>query len=208
MLLFNKKHLVAGILGTWLVGMGRYWDDDKASQLQHLGLGSVIYIFVLAAFIWLILLPFKITGWKYFTVLTFIALTSFPAIFYAIPVERFFSVEVANKMNVWFLAIVATWRLLLLYYFLKRFTLLRNGYIITVTLMPICLIISTLTVLNLHNVVFQIMGGMRETTAHDSSYFILMILTGVSMLLTLPLIGLYLSAIYDRRKALKTQHQP
>ncbi|RYD79602.1 MAG: hypothetical protein EOP53_09395 [Sphingobacteriales bacterium] len=172
MLLFNKKHLLFGIIGTWLVGMGRYWDDDKASLLQHLGLGSVIYIFILAAFIWLIVLPFKIAHWNYLTVLTFISLTSFPAILYAIPVERFLSVEIANNMNVWFLAIVAIWRLMLLHYFLKRFTLLPNGNIVTVTLMPICLIISTLTLLNVHKVVFQIMGGIRETSAHDASYLV------------------------------------
>ena len=65
MLEFNDKHLFAGIIGTWVVGIGRYWDDTKASLLQHLGLGSVIYIFVLAGFIWLILLPFKIEKWFY-----------------------------------------------------------------------------------------------------------------------------------------------
>ena len=90
MLQFNKKHFIAGLIGTWIVGMGRYWDDGGASLLQHVGLGSVIYIFVLAAFIWLIVKPFRVDNWNYFTVVTFIALTSFPAIFYAIPVERFF----------------------------------------------------------------------------------------------------------------------
>src|SRR5690554_2060939 len=110
MLQFSKSHFIAGLIGTWIVGMGRYWDDSGASLLQHLGLGSVIYIFVLAGFIWLILKPFQVDNWNYFTVLTFIGLTSFPAIFYAIPVELYFSIETANSMNVWFLAIVAAWR--------------------------------------------------------------------------------------------------
>lgn len=200
MLQFNNKHLIAGILGTWIVGMGRYWDDEKASLLQHLGFGSVIYIFALALFIWLILLPFKIEKWSYRIVLTFIALTSFPAIFYAIPVERFFSISTANTMNVWFLAIVALWRLCLLYYFLKHFTKLSTGNIITVTFMPICLIISVLTMLNLHNVVFQIMGGIRNPSPHDSSYLILMILTVVSMILAIPLLIAYGIGIYNSRR--------
>lgn len=200
MLQFNNKHLVAGVFGTWIVGMGRYWDDEKASLLQHLGFGSVIYIFALALFIWLILLPFKIEKWSYRIVLTFIALTSFPAIFYAIPVERFFSISTANTMNVWFLAIVALWRLCLLYYFLKHFTKLSTGNIITVTFMPICLIISVLTMLNLHNVVFQIMGGIRNPSPHDSSYLILMILTVVSMILAIPLLIAYGIGIYNSRK--------
>jgi hypothetical protein len=200
MLEFNNKHLLAGIIGTWIVGIGRYWDDSKASILQHLGLGSVIYIFVLAAFIWLIILPFKIETWSYKTVLTFIALTSFPAVFYAIPVERFFSISTANKMNVWFLAIVALWRLCLLYYFLKHFTKLSAGNIMTVTFMPICLIISALTLLNLHNVVFEIMGGIRNPSPHDSSHAVLMLLTGISMILAIPLLVAYIVGITDSRR--------
>src|SRR5215211_6002255 len=85
---FNWRHFIIGLIGTWIVGIGRYWDDEGASRLQHLGLGSVIYIFLLAIFIWLIIKPFFVKNWNYFTVLTFISLTSFPAILYAIPVER------------------------------------------------------------------------------------------------------------------------
>jgi hypothetical protein len=203
MLHFNKTNLLVGLIGTWIVGMGRYWDDKGASLLQHLGLGSVIYIFVLAGFIWLILKPFFISNWNYFTVLTFISLTSFPAIFYAIPVERFFTVETANTMNVWFLAIVAAWRLGLLYYFLKHYTGLGPGNILTVTLLPICLIISVLTILNLHRVVFQIMGGIRDPTPHDSSYLVLMVLTGFSVFLTPVLLIAYSLGIYDRYKMRK-----
>ncbi len=200
MLKFKIKHFYVGLIGTWLVGMGRYWDDSRANLLQHLGLGSVIYIFLLALFIWLILIPFKIEKWNYFIVLTFIGFTSFPAIFYAIPVEKFLSIETSNTINVWFLAIVAAWRLALLYYFLKHFTKLSIGNIITVTLMPICIIISVLTILNLHRVVFNIMGGMRNPSPHDGSYMVLMLLTGVSSILSIPLLIAYLGGIYNSRK--------
>jgi Yip1 domain len=184
MLQFESKHLVVGIIGTWVVGMGRYWDEKNSSFLQNLGLGSVIYIFLLAAFIWIILKPFFIKELSYFTVLTFISLTSFPAIFYAIPVERFFLVSTANSMNAWFLGIVAIWRFCLLYSFLKKFTQLSVSNIFTVTFMPICLIISVLTALNLHRVVFNIMSGIRNPSPHDSSYLILNFLTVISALLT------------------------
>jgi len=197
---FNKNYFIIGLSGTWVVGMGRYWDDKGASLLQHLGFGSVIYIFILASFIWLILKPFFIDNWNYFTVLTFISLTSFPAILYAIPVERFFSIQVANTMNVWFLAIVAIWRLALLYYFLKHFTKLGPGDILTVTLMPICLIISVLTMLNLHKVVFNVMSGIRNASPHDSSYLVLMLLTGLSVILTPILLIAYAVGIYERYK--------
>jgi hypothetical protein len=191
MVQLGNKHFIAGLAGTWLVGIGRYWDDSKASMLQHTGMGSVIYIFVLSLFIWLIIKPFGIHRWKYSTVLTFISLTSFPAIFYAIPVERFFTIETANTFNVWFLAVVAAWRLALLFYFLRQFTQLPGWNILTVTLMPICLIITSLTVLNLHHVVFEIMGGLRDPSPHASSYLILQLLTGISALICIPLVVMY-----------------
>lgn len=203
MLQFNSKHFLMGLIGTWIVGMGRYWDDPGASLLQYLGLGSVIYIFVLAVFIWGIILPFKIKDWTYFRVVTFIGLTSFPAIFYAIPVEQFMSIKTANTINVWFLAIVAAWRLALLFYFLKHFTKLSTNYVLTVTLMPICLIIASLTALNLHRVVFNIMGGVRNPTPHDGAYMVLLFLTGISVILSLPLVLAYCLGIYKRRKELK-----
>lgn len=200
MLAFNSKHLIAGFIGTWIVGMGRYWDDARASLLQHLGVGSVIYVFVLAGFIWLILLPFKIDHWIYKTVLTFITLTSFPAIIYAIPVEKFFSASDANGLNAWFLAIVAFWRLYLLYYFLKHFTKMSTGNILVVTFMPMCLIVSLLTIFNLHHVVFDLMGGIREPSPHDRSYAVLILLTGLSVILVLPLIIAYGIGIYNYRR--------
>jgi Yip1 domain len=203
MLQFNRKHFTAGLIGTWIAGIGRYWDDENASLLQHFGLGSVIYIFLLALFIWLILKPFLIDSWTYFTVLTFISLTSFPAIFYAIPVERYFSLETANSMNVWFLVIVASWRLGLLYYFLKKFTGLSGGNIVALTLLPVCLIITTLTILNLHRVVFELMGGFRSQTPHDSAYGVLMLLTVVSAILTIPLLVIYGVGICESRKQKK-----
>jgi hypothetical protein len=203
MLNFSKKHFIAGLLGTWIVGMGRYWDDSEANLLQHLGLGSVIYIFVLAFIIWIIVKPFLIEGWNYFIVLTFISLTSFPAIFYAIPVEQFVTMELANTINVWFLAIVAAWRLILLFYFIYQFTRLSVINILTITLMPICLIISVLTALNLHRVVFNIMGGIRNPTSHDSTYGVLVLLTMVSIILIGPLLISYAAGIYNRRNKLK-----
>jgi Yip1 domain len=200
---FNRSHFITGLFGTWIVGMGRYWDDKGASLMQHLGFGSIIYIFILAGFIWLILKPFFIDKWNYFTVLTFISLTSFPAILYAIPVELFFNVQTANTMNVWFLTIVAGWRLGLLYYFLNHFTGLSAGNILTVTLMPICLIITVLTMLNLHRVVFNMMSGIRSPSPHDSSYFVLMLLTGISAIMTPILLIAYGVGIYERYKARK-----
>ncbi len=69
---FGWQHLVFGLVCTWLVGIGRYWDNPRADFLQHLGIGSVVYIFVLSLFLWLTVLPLKTKDWTYFKVLTFV----------------------------------------------------------------------------------------------------------------------------------------
>ena len=205
MLEFTPRHFLAGLLGTWIVGMGRYWDDPGASLLQHLGLGSVIYIFVLSALIWLLVLPFRVEGWRYDRVLTFVSLTSFPAILYAIPVERFVSMKVAIEMNVWFLAVVALWRLALLLYFLRVFTRLWIIDIVTLTLLPVCGIIAALTALNLHRVVFDTMGGLHETSPHDGAYLVLFFLTLIATVLVIPLLIAYRVGIYRRMKQIRNE---
>jgi hypothetical protein len=190
---FGNRHLFIGIIATWLVGIGRWWDDPKASLLQHLGLGSVIYIFVLSLFIYLIVLPFRPPAWNYKTLLIFISLTSFPAALYAIPVERFMSMSNAAYRNVKFLIIVAVYRIALLVFFLSRFTRLKGIYVITLTLLPVCLIIVMLTVLNLERAVFNIIGGVRDETSHDRAYAILNGLTFFSLIL-LPLLIIFYAA--------------
>jgi len=207
LLQLNSKHLIVGLLGTWLVGMGRYWDDPGAHILQHLGLGSVIYIFGMSLFIWIVIKPYFVDNWSYITVLTFVSLTSFPAAFYAIPVERFFAMKIAAEINVWFLAIVAAWRLALLFYFLIRFTRLGFGYILVGTLLPVCIIIVALSMLNLERAVFDIMGGIRDSTSNDRAYGVLILLTAVSMMAALPLLVGYIIAIYNRWNAEKAKRQ-
>lgn len=186
------KHLTLGIFCTWLVGMGRYWDNPRVSLLQHLGIGSVVYIFVLALLLWLIAWPLKPRDWSYFRVLAFVSLVSPPAILYAIPVERAFELGVANSINAWFLAIVAGWRVALLIFFLKRLGELERASVITATLLPLTLIVVTLTVLNLERVVFDFMGGFRDRSPNDGAYGILFALSLLAFLLFIPLLPYYI----------------
>jgi hypothetical protein len=200
MLLFDYRHFIAGLIGTWLVGIGRYWDDPGAKLLQQLGLGSVIYIFCLSAFIWLIILPFKVEKWSYFRVLTFISLTSFPAILYAIPVERLFSNQAAAQMNVLFLAGVAAWRLCLLFMFMRKYCQFPSHLVSSVALLPVCLIVNVLSILNLERAVFELIGGLRENTANDNAYFVLLVITVISYILVLPVLAIYIYEIIDRSR--------
>ena len=194
----NRKHLILGLVCTWLVGVGRWWDDPGANILQHLGLGSVIYIFVLAALLWLIILPLKPKDWSYLHVLTFVSLTAPPAILYAIPVERFFRLEMARTLNVWFLGVVALWRVALFFFYLKRHARLHAFAIAVAGLLPLTLVVVTLTVLNLERVVFNIMGGLRENagTANDEAYGVLIGLSSLSIITFVPLIVIYVFLVF------------
>src|SRR5512132_3790754 len=90
---FTSKHLAFGLLCTWIVGVGRYWDNPRVQLLQHLGIGSIAYVFILSLFLWLIVWPLRPRNWSYFRVLVFVSLVSPPAILYALPVEKFYSLD-------------------------------------------------------------------------------------------------------------------
>lgn len=194
-------YLAFGISATWLSGVGRYWDNPKAELWQYLGLGSVAYIFILSLILWLIILPLKPMNWSYKNVLLFVSLTAPPAILYAIPVERFMSLASAQRANVWFLAIVALWRVALLFKYLKNVAGLSGMCVLVATLLPLTLIVTALTALNLEHVVFKIMAGLEdhERSANDAAYTILILITTVSIFASPVLLGLYGWFVYKRR---------
>ena len=188
----GSSHLAFGLLATWIVGIGRWWDDPEAHLLQHLGLGSLTYVFVLAFVLWLLTKPLGPQNWSYRSVLTFVTLTSPPAILYAIPVERFLDLTTARLINVWFLAFVALWRVGLLVFYLRRSARLPWYSVLVATLLPITIVVTALTALNLERAVFDVMGGLREEgTAGDSAYGVLVGLTLLSTILVGPLLLAY-----------------
>jgi hypothetical protein len=195
---FSPNDLALGLFVTWLVGMGRYWDDPGAMLFQHLGLGSLVYIFVLSFFIYLLLLPFRIEGWDFLNLLTFISFTSMPAALYAIPVERFIDINTAASMNAWFLAIVAMWRVALLIFYLNVFAQLKFGAILVAVLLPLTLIVTALSSLNLERAVFELMGGLREQTSNDSAYATVLLLTMLSWLALIPALLGYIFIVFSR----------
>ncbi len=164
--------LTVGLLFTWLAGSGRYWDNPKAYWWQILGLGSLGYVFLLSLFIWMLLAPLRPERWRYRNVLLFVSLTSPPAILYAIPVERFMGADAARSVNAWFLAVVALWRVALFACFLARVARLKTFAIVVGTLLPLTLIVVLLAVLNLEHVVFNLMGGINESSRspNDAAY--------------------------------------
>ncbi len=167
-----------GLLSTWIVGMGRYWDDSRADWYQKLGTGSVVYVFVLAVILWVLAKPVSPASVRVGRVLAFVSMTSAPAILYAVPVEMWVSLAVANRINLWFLATVALWRLLLLRHFFRHGCGMGQGVAALCTLTPVAAIAAILVNLNLHHVVFDLMGGLREAdkSSQDAAYGLLFVI--------------------------------
>jgi hypothetical protein len=193
-------YLAYGLLITWLAGIGRYWDHPNANWWQYAGLGSVAYVFVLGTFLWLIVAPLRPRNWSFVGVLIFVTLTSLPALLYAIPVEKFMSLQGAQTANVIFLAIVASWRVALLIVFLRRSAGLRTTGVVVASLLPLTIIVTALAALNLEKAVFEIMGGNMQQTQNDAAYFILLIITVLSVVLSPIMLILYCVLVYQARK--------
>lgn len=204
----GNYYLALGIITAWLAGVGRYWDHPKAELWQYFGLGSLAYIFILALILWLIIKPLKPENWSYKGVLIFVGMTSPPAILYAIPVERYFTLSTASMMNVWFLAIVATWRVILLFQYLKRAARLSGFTIVIAALLPLSIIVTTLTALNLEHVVFKIMAGLTEDerTANDAAYSILFMITFFSTIASPVLLLTYIVMIINKWKSVTVEN--
>ena len=190
------RHLVFGLVCAWLAGMGRYWDDPGAHLLQRLGAGSVIYVFALSFFLWLLIWPLRPQNWSYRNAVTFVSLVAPPAILYAIPVERWFTLGAATSINILFLAVVATWRVALLVFYLGRYARLEPLAVGIAALLPLTVIVVTLTALNLERAVFEVMAGIgRDPTANDGAYAVLFLLSALSFLSFLPLLLGYVALV-------------
>ena len=196
--------IAAGILFSWIAGLGRYWDHPSAESWQYAGLGSVAYIFVLSFLIWMIGLPLKKMRWSYSSVLIFVALTSPLAWLYAIPVERFMPMELAIDLNVLFLAIVAIWRVALYVTFLRYFAGMSGMTIAVMITFPLALIVFSLVTLNLENAVFEIMAGLeperREGAEeiHDAVYRSVALLALIAVPAFFATAFIYICLVADR----------
>jgi hypothetical protein len=209
----DRRHLVFGLLCTWIVGIGRWWEDPRAGLLQHLGLGSVLYVFILALFLWLVLWPMTPEYWSYVNLLTFISLTSLPGILYAIPVRHGLDLEFAQTVRLWLLAIVSFWRVALLAFYLGRAAGFTGFPRTIATVFPLGLIVFALTALNLEKVVFSFMGGLQpeDRSVNDSAYGVLMLISALSLYLIIPLFLCYAvlsgQALMAKRARRKLQAQ-
>ena len=190
----DNRHLLLGLACTWLVGIGRSWDNTDAGVLQHLGIGSLAYVFALALLLWVTIKPFAAPGYSYRQMLTFICLVSPPGLLYAIPVEMLFTTNVARNINLIFLLIVATWRVALLVFYLRQIIALRWGEVVVTTLLPLAIIMTPLALFRFMEAVAMGMGGLRGGPEPiDTLEQVLDILGLISVLAFLPLLSIYIS---------------
>ncbi len=203
---FGYGHLAFGLLWTWIVGMGRWWDDPSANVLQHLGVGSLVYVLVLALLLYLVLKPLRPTTMTYRQILTFVCLTSPPGILYAIPVELFMSVDDARAMNLGFLTLVAFWRVALLLFFLHRAASLTFPEVLCCALMPISGIICALSYLNLERALINVMAGLeRRGNVNDDFYEIVLFISAVSVYAFPVLLSIWIYEIVCARREAKAK---
>jgi hypothetical protein len=203
------RFIKAALVCTWIAGIGRYWDHPEAFWWQYAGLGSVAYVFVLAALLWLVGLPLAPRSWSYRNVLLFVAMTSPLAWLYAVPVERFMELQSAARANVWFLAVVAVWRVALLLRHVAITSALGWFTGVVAALLPLSGVVFALAILNLEHATFDLMSStfVHATTSNDMAYEIVTNLAILSTLAFPILLVTYVVAIVIRRRANRRQRR-
>jgi len=212
-LAFTWWHFAFGLLITWLVGMGRYWDNPRVETVQRLGGGSFAYVFILALLLFAVGLPFRDKNWTYPRVLTMVVLSSPPAAIYALPVEKLFDFETARSFNTLFFGLVALWRMLIWGRFVFLMCPTSTPGRISVIFLPVTAILVVLAVLNLEQAVADLMSGLQPApngTTADRAYIWLIMLTALDVYLVFPVISItYIVAwIIHARKKRTAVHPP
>ena len=198
-------YLLMGLAITLLVGIGRRWDHPESYWLLRTGLGSLIYVFGMSAFIYAVVAPLRPKNWRYLSVLLMVTMTALPALLYAIPVERFMPAVLAAELNVLALIVVATWRMALYRHFLERVGGLSGLALWVALLLPATLIVCLLSLIGLMERIASSMGGVDEIQRAVVGEYLMLIVGGAAWIAIVPLLGLYGFAIF---RAWRTKNTP
>ena len=155
--------LVTALVITWIVGIGRWWDDPRDLPFfVRMGVGSVLYVFGMAAILWATFAPLVSERLGAHHFVAFVASTSLPGLVYAVPIERWTDMDTAATYNVFALLFVSVYRVSLLIWFCLRINKLNWTESMVVTFLPISVIAFSLTALGHAASVMDIMGGLRD----------------------------------------------
>ncbi len=160
-------YLAIGVATTWLVGFGRTWDFHVAPWWFRTGFTSIVYALVLSLFIWGMVHPLKPERWSYRNVLLMVMMTALPGLIYAIPVERFVSIQTAQLLNLAFLVVVAGWRMALYRHFLQTVAKLPPYETLVAWLLPPGIIIAVISLFGFLDAVLRGMSGDRADNPNE-----------------------------------------
>lgn len=195
-------HLALGFGFVWLAGVARNWDNPDAELARHLGIGSLAYVFALAALLTIVATPFSSErDWSvYRRVLTVVCLTAPPALLYGIPIERWASADTARNANYALLAFVAAWRVALWAFYLRRGAGLKWPQVLVCTLLPLSIIVGVVGVLGLGAAIMNGMAGVRDP-AREAASAVAAVLFSAASLSFLPLLIAYGFVLAKHRRA-------
>lgn len=186
--------LVTALVITWIVGIGRWWDDPRDLPLfARMGIGSVLYVFGMAAILWVTFAPLvsERLGTHHFV--AFVASTSLPGLVYAVPVERWTDMDTAATYNVFALLFVSVYRVSLLVWFCRRISKLNWIESMVTTFLPISVIAFVLTALGHAASVMDIMGGLRDRMSKSDMEMIVGLIGCLSIVVGPVLIVIYIA---------------
>ena len=162
---FGWWHFFFGIAVTWLVGVGRWWDDPGADPVRLTGIGSIVYVLFLSSFVYLVARPMAAAdaplknAWR---VLIAVTLTAAPAALYAFPIEQFGSPDLHLNYNSAALFAVSTWRVMMFYHLLRAGGSMDKKQAWAVMLVVISVILGVLGFFGVLGAVANSMGGFRD----------------------------------------------
>lgn len=169
LLSLGRWEFLFGLIGVWLAGIGRAWDNNQAIWIYKSGLLSVVYIFVLTTFLYIFILGLRPKNWHWTKLLCFISMTGIIGTIYAIPLEMMLPPDDAALGNTCFLFLVASWRVALLGYYLFKVTELRWFNSLVALVLPLTLIVNLLIAAEQFEKTFAIMGGFRYYVLVDKA---------------------------------------
>lgn len=196
--------VAVGMAITWLVGIGRWWDDPRTLEWYvRWGFGSLLYVGCLSLVLFALAAPLsrRASPDDFRVTLSFVTASALPGIVYAIPIELIAGPSAASAYNVAALIFVSLYRLALLYWFFYSVLGLPDQAWI-LTSLPVAAIVAVVSMMNMGPMVVDIMGGFRETMPKSEAESIVEALGCISFIVTPILIILYLGQVYvaDRGK--------
>lgn len=188
--------LTVGFLVTWVVGIGRWWDDPRdLLPFVRWGVGSVFYTIALSLVLWVLGLPLSKERLRYQHVLAFVTCTSLPGLVYAIPMEIWADQRTASSYNLYALLFVSIYRVSLLLWFFLKIQELTVRQAIVATFLPISMIALSLTSLGHGARIMDIMGGFRDRMSKTAMEEVVGLIGCLSYMLGPILLLVYLAMV-------------